>query len=85
MFSAYSAAFRRWLPPSLPLSPQDFSVPPRPRKCVCRTPPAPYSVCRRTSPAAPCAAPGTEGGGSPSPGEEPSAYASSCLHPGWGG
>lgn len=84
MFSPYSAAFQRRLPPSRPFGPQDFSVPPHPHECVCRTP-APYVVCWWTSPAALRVAPGTEGGGNPRPGEEPPVHASSCLHPGEGG
>lgn len=69
--------------PACPSVPR-ISLLPHPHECVSRTP-TPYSVCRWTSPDAPRVAPGIEGGGSPSPAEEPPAHASSLLHPGRGG
>lgn len=81
MFSAYSAAFWRQLCPSPPVGPEDFcnllSPPfPHPYKCVSRTP-----IVLAEAPICPARSSQTEGGDSPSPGEEPLAHASSCLHP----
>lgn len=85
MFSAYSAAFWRRLCPSPPVGPEDFfnllSPPPfpHPYKCVSRTP---ILCVLAETPICPARSSQTQGGDNPSPGEEPLAHASSCLHPG---
>lgn len=50
MFSAYSAAFQRRLPPSPPLGPQDFSVPPVPTSVFAGPPPHTRCVGGRARP-----------------------------------